>query len=55
LGDDEAAQAVFRTRSQHANAMHRRLGGEGAKTEKHNNDYAEKPFHSITSPATNKQ
>jgi hypothetical protein len=55
LGDNQAAQAIFRARSQHADAMHRRLGREGAKTKKHNKDYAEQPLHSITSPATNEQ
>jgi hypothetical protein len=47
LGDDQAAQAIFRARSQHANAMRRHLGREGAETEKDNKDYAEQPLHSI--------
>jgi hypothetical protein len=55
LGDNQAAQAIFRARSQQADATHRRLGREGAKTKKHNKDYAEQPLHSITSLATNEQ
>jgi hypothetical protein len=48
LGADQAAQAVFRARSQHADAMHRRLRGEAVKTEKHNKDCEEKALHLIT-------
>jgi hypothetical protein len=31
------------------------LRSEGTKTEKHKKDYAEKPLHPITSPATDEQ
>jgi hypothetical protein len=55
LGNDQTAQAIFRTRSQHADAMHRRLRSDGTETEKYKKDYAEKSLHSITSPATDEQ
>jgi hypothetical protein len=35
--------------------MHRRLRSEGTETEKYKKDYAEKPLHSITSPAIDEQ
>jgi hypothetical protein len=48
LGDDQTAQATFRARSQHADAMHRRLRSEAVKTEEHNKDCEENALHLIT-------